>query len=482
MRKLAALLGLYFWFVTQAAATITCSLPFTLTNGTTADATQVMANYQALVTCFTQAASAGANNDITSLSGLLTPIGPTVGGSNVFLGGTASASANDYTLATTTPTGYSNTQGYSVVFKPGASNTGATRLNVNGQGLTNVYKITATGPQPLVGGELVNGQQTVVWYDGTQFVLSPFPLAGWGLVSSGNGIQIQTTNPPYDANAPVNAGFAASVSANVLTISLKGNNGSDPSVTNPVLIPFRDVTIATGTPSWVAVTSALSINTNAAGATLGTANNVPFRFWIVAFNNGGTAVLALINASTDSSGTAAIYPLVPNQLASSTGISAAATSAGVFYTPNGTAVSSKAYTILGYLDYDAGLATAGSYASVPSKLQLFGAGIKKPGEVVQAVQALTSTTAIVPTTSVNLVKVQASTTSNTAGAAAITCSVLRGVTTLYSLSYNGAATNAMPFTYGLIDNPRAATSQVYSLSGAFCAPSSTLWLLEEIMG
>mgnify|MGYP001599386539 FL=1 len=57
------------------------TLPFTLTNGTTADASQVMANYNALVTAFTLAAEAGVNSSITALTGLTTPIPPASGGS-----------------------------------------------------------------------------------------------------------------------------------------------------------------------------------------------------------------------------------------------------------------------------------------------------------------------------------------------------------------------------------------------------------------
>jgi hypothetical protein len=55
--------------------TVTITVPFNLSNGTTADATQVMANFNAILAGLTvQAASAGANTDITSLGALVTPI------------------------------------------------------------------------------------------------------------------------------------------------------------------------------------------------------------------------------------------------------------------------------------------------------------------------------------------------------------------------------------------------------------------------
>jgi hypothetical protein len=57
-----------------------------LTNGTIADATQVMANYNALTSCLANAAAAGNNTDITSLGGLTTPISPTQGGNSSLCG------------------------------------------------------------------------------------------------------------------------------------------------------------------------------------------------------------------------------------------------------------------------------------------------------------------------------------------------------------------------------------------------------------
>ena len=48
------------WLINRVRAGVSCTLPFVLTNGTIADATQVMANYNALVTCLGSAAAAGA--------------------------------------------------------------------------------------------------------------------------------------------------------------------------------------------------------------------------------------------------------------------------------------------------------------------------------------------------------------------------------------------------------------------------------------
>jgi hypothetical protein len=68
----------------------------------------------------------------------------------------------------------------------------------------------------------------------------------------------------------------------------------------------------------------------------------------------------------------------------------------VIYT--GTAVSSKALRILGYLEYT--LATAGTWVTAPTKVQLYGPGVRKPGERIQSrytqVSAVATGTTIIP--------------------------------------------------------------------------------------
>jgi hypothetical protein len=67
--------------------TIVGALPFTLQNGTTADATQVMADFNSIKTDVnSHAAANGANNDITSLAGLTTPLSVAQGGTGSILG------------------------------------------------------------------------------------------------------------------------------------------------------------------------------------------------------------------------------------------------------------------------------------------------------------------------------------------------------------------------------------------------------------
>ena len=86
MRRLIEIvvLGLAIFFSPAAHASNCSSYPYTLTNGSTADANQVMANFAAIQNCANNnLAHNGANSDITSLSGITTPLpmGQTAGGS-----------------------------------------------------------------------------------------------------------------------------------------------------------------------------------------------------------------------------------------------------------------------------------------------------------------------------------------------------------------------------------------------------------------
>jgi len=157
--------------VSVLRAGITCTLPFTLQNNTIADATQVMANYNALVTCFTSAAASGVNSDITALAALSTPLTPAQGGSYIYAGGTSTGSGNAQVVASVSPTNFTLAAGKRVTFIAGFSNTAATTLNVSSQGAISVFRRTQLGASASVGGEIVAGQLVEVVYDGTQFQL-----------------------------------------------------------------------------------------------------------------------------------------------------------------------------------------------------------------------------------------------------------------------------------------------------------------------
>jgi hypothetical protein len=177
-----------------------------------------------------------------------------------------------------------------------------------------------------------------------------------------------------------NLSLEASVGSSALTITLSGNDAADPSSTNKVRVPFRSVTAATGTFSQVVVSAATTLVISS-GSTMGASSATAFRLWIVAFNDGGTLRLGAINCLSGKN----IFKLSGWGIASSTaeGGAGAADSAQVFYT--GSAVTSKAYTVLGYMTWESGLTAAGTWDAVPTRIQLFGPDVPLPGQEVQSV-------------------------------------------------------------------------------------------------
>lgn len=214
--------------------------------------------------------------------------------------------------------------------------------------------------------------------------------------TSGSAVWSQPTfliNRGFDT--PVNLSFTTSVSGNALTITaLAANINTTPNAANPIIFNFRDATLAKGDPVTVNATGSLSIQISS-GATLGASNGVPFHIWITAFNNAGTAQLAVINCSNSNG----VFGLDETGVASTQAMTAGATSTGVFYTPANSTATASAFRVIGFLSYETGLVTAGTYNNGPTKTQLFGPGVKKPGDVVQRVLSIATASTNINTTS-----------------------------------------------------------------------------------
>lgn len=89
------------------------------------------------------------------------------------------------------------------------------------------------------------------------------------------------------------AGIAASVSANALTVALKqSDGGTDPTAGIPVKVSFRSSTATSGAYNVRTVSSALSVVVPS-GTTLGTASGVTHQIYVYALDNSGTVELAL---------------------------------------------------------------------------------------------------------------------------------------------------------------------------------------------
>jgi len=157
----------------QAQAQICSPVPFTLSNGQVADADEVMANFNSTVDCVnTNAAQNGANSDITSLSGLTTPLSVAQGGTAIYTAAVSSTVANAYTTTSVSPSGYTLAINKTLRFIAPASNTATATINPASLGVTTIYRVTSTaGVQPLAGGEIVSGGIYDLMYNGSQLVL-----------------------------------------------------------------------------------------------------------------------------------------------------------------------------------------------------------------------------------------------------------------------------------------------------------------------
>jgi hypothetical protein len=222
-------------------------------------------------------------------------------------------------------------------------------------------------------------------------------ITGFGFLAAAGDIIVATAdNAMTRAGMPYgfsNASLTSSVGASALTIALKGTDGNDPSATNPVYFSFPNASLLPGTPVTLAVTAASSLVVSS-GSTLGTSNGVPFRLWVVGFNDAGTFRLGVVQPRSGNN----LFPLANNRQVSSVaeGGAGGADSALVMYT--GTAVTSKSYVVIGYLEFESGQATAGTWASNATYVHLQGPRDPLPGETVRFNQSRTATVATGTTT------------------------------------------------------------------------------------
>lgn len=213
-----------------------------------------------------------------------------------------------------------------------------------------------------------------------------------GALTAVAGLQNTTTTFSWDgqySSGFSNCSIAATVSGGALTVALKDAAGNDPSASSPCIVTFRSATSATGTVTVVYVTAATSVATGASGSTFGASNSQAFRLWVTAWNNAGTVVLGVSRQSNSNN----VFPINEGVVQSSTACNGCtnATSAGVFYTT--AAQTSKAVRILGFVEWNAGLATAGTFGIGPTAIMVSGPGTKKPGEEVNKIVAPTGASA-----------------------------------------------------------------------------------------
>ncbi len=182
-------------------------------------------------------------------------------------------------------------------------------------------------------------------------------------------------------HAPVNLSLAATVATNALTIAIKTDSGSDPAANDKVRIPIRNATAATGTYTMRELSAATSI-TIPDTATMGTTSgNIPFRIWVLWLDDGTDYSIGVVN-TLDTTDLQIMRLSAEMTGISPTTIGTGSDSAHVIY-GDGSPSSSATVRVLGYVEYQSGLATAGTWASAPTIIQLFGPDVPLPGQMVQ---------------------------------------------------------------------------------------------------
>lgn len=200
-----------------------------------------------------------------------------------------------------------------------------------------------------------------------------------------------------------NGELVASVAGNALTIALKTSAGNDPSTSDPVYVAIRDGTLTHGNYNIKSITAALSLVITA-GSYFGQSNNVPFRIWIVLFDDAGTARLGAVSFTN----LFAVGSFSDAVLHSSSTPSGSGGNAGTIYT--GTAVTSRPMRILGYMEWNSGMATTGQWTVGPDVIGLVTSATKLPGEQIGYVGVGTT-----PTSGTTVFPVLGSTPQNTHG-------------------------------------------------------------------
>src|SRR6266404_1209280 len=291
----------------------------------------------------------------------------------------------------------------------------------------------------------------------------------------------------------LNGTLVASVAGNALTIAVKTLAGNNPSSSDPVFFLFRD---ASAGYAVIEQTAALSISVPS-GATLGTVNGQANRIWVGVFNNGGTAVLGVYNSISGTN----ILCWDETSPANGTGITGSSTSPQVWYAAS--TLSSVVFRILGYVESTQ--TTAGTWATSPTKVQLFGPGVKRSGDTVQEVTNLTGSNASTSSatfvaltganatiniqSAVNLIMAKASGQTNTtiSGGASnsATSKLSRGTTNNTNLFGNSSGSGVGGTTWTSdtflfecfgYDLPNTVGGVTYSLQGAQSGGTSTSWL------
>jgi hypothetical protein len=295
------------------------------------------------------------------------------------------------TAGTSVATGITSSTAQYAILNISGAKTAARNLNlpatsksyiINNAG-TGGFLLTVRGVTPTTGVTLVDGEECIVAWNGTDFVkvASTVLTALTGTLTAGNGGTgaatlaannvllgngtgaLQVVAPGTSGNVLTSDGtiwqstalplnpqiqpISASVAASALTISASA-----------LKLDFRSTTLGSGTVTTVSGTPANLVISS--GSTLGTVSAQQSRIVVIALNNAGTIELAAVNISGGNQ-------LDETNLITTTaeGGAGAADSANVVYST--TARTSLAYRVIGFIQSTQ--ATAGTWATAPSTIQ-----------------------------------------------------------------------------------------------------------------
>ncbi len=273
----------------------------------------------------------------------------------------------------------------------------------------------------------------------------------------------------------LNGTLSATVGSSALTITLQTLAGATPSASDPVFF-----LITNGAGSWTVIkqTSALSITVPSA-ATVGTVSAQANRLWVGVFNNSGTAALGVYNSLNAS--TSSILPWDETSSTTGTAITGTSNNSQQWYTASGVTGN---FRVIGYVESTQ--ATAGTWATSPSKTQLFGPGVKKPGDTVQELSTFNTSSpntastsyvalsganlSITPTSAANVIHARSAGGIGLSSNGIAFATLSRGTTNNTNLLGvpEGMDVQAQAVTPGFVeayDTPNTTSAQAYSVQG-----------------
>jgi hypothetical protein len=290
---------------------------------------------------------------------------------------------------------------------------------------------------------------------------------------------------------PINLSLSVSVAGNQLAISALTAAGGTPSSTSPILAAFRSQTQNSGAPIFASIQTSPSF-TIGTGNSMGCTTAVLCRLWVELIcqtESAGVCTSVLLGASVQSgvvSGGNVCSSLLESILQTTGSGTSGGSTLGTIYT-SVSAISGKAIKIIGFVEATWVSGTGWSVAST-NYLHLLSPGGKKPCDMVQMVSG-TGSQSIVPSSAVDLVRVEATIPSAGTATTPVTALLRRGTASgtpiganvNFSTSPSITVTN-YPFYLHVVDNPATASSQQYSVSFTGMGSSTYFMSLWEIMG